>query len=196
MFQPIIYSKEINLENGKIIEYKICAMGKYEGKLEQSIKQLKYKGQKTLAPDFAERIYIDVLNNPEAFPSFCFSAYDYLLPVPPRPSSFSERGYGYDHMILIGECLSELCGLPLARDFLESSERKSQIIFSEAGRITNIKGAFHLKDPHRVEGKSFLVLDDVSKTVATLNEVMITLNSATPRKLDALVLAKTLWPKI
>ena len=192
MFQPEIYKNKIN--NDKVIEYKICAMGKYSGELRDRILRLKFEGEKDLGCDFAERIYKYVLNNPEAFPSFSLSAYDYLLPVPPRPSSLSERGY--DQVSLIGERLSELCELPLAKDILESLERKSQIRISEARRFENVKGKFRLIDPSRIEWKSVLVLDDVCKTRATLNEVMITLNTAAPLKLDALVLAKTLWPKI
>ena len=93
-------------------------------------------------------------------------------------------------MRLIGESLSELCGLPLASGILEALERLRQTRVPENQRRLNIKEAFRMIDSSRVVGKAFLVLDDVSKTGSTLDEVMGTLSMDAPRQLDAVVLAQ------
>lgn len=190
MFQPEMYKKKIKLENGKFTEYKIFAMGKYKSPLREQILKFKYDGCKYLKNYFAERIDEYVAMNLDTFPLLKEVDYDYLLPVPPRPSSLSKRGY--DHMFLLGECLSNFFETPVARYVLESLERLSQIGGSNAARLENVKGAFSLINPSRLEGQSILVLDDVSKSGATLDEVIRTLSTAAPRNLDALILAKTI----
>ena len=143
---------------------------------------MKYKKQKYLVSVFAKRIHKAVTKNPKT------SGFDYLLPVPPNPSSFSERGY--DPVRLICKNLSELWELPLAIHILESSARRRQVGLNRTERFANVNGTFSLVDPSRVKGKSVLVFDDVSTTGATLNEVMKTLSTADPRRLVALVLSR------
>ena len=183
MFQPKMYDDlPFRLENGKVSKYRMIAMGEHRGELRSQIINLKYKKQKYLAPVFAQNIYKTMTKNPKT------SGFDYLLPVPPSPSSLLVRGY--DPVRLICENLSELWKLPLAIHILESSERHRQVKLNRAERFENVKGTFRLVDPSRVEGKSVLVFDDVSTTGATLHEVMKTLSAADPGRLAALVLSK------
>lgn len=185
MLESTRYIRTIRLEHRKV-KYSVRSADEYSGRLKEDIHQFKFHGQKDLGRVFGERIY-------ENLPKDCdLSDYDYLLPVPSKPSSISERGY--DAVLLIGERLSELCGLPLGRNILKALERQAQVNFSGNERRDNIKGGFHLIDPSRVVGKNFLVLDDVCTTGSTLDEVMRTLSRAAPRQLDALVLAKTIAP--
>ena len=164
------------------VEYRLCVVGEYRDKFRQEIIQFKYCGQKHLGRVFGERIYQKLPKD------YDLSNYDCLLPIPSRPSSLSDRGY--NPVWLIGKRLSELCELPLAGNILEALECSSQMGLSKAERRANIKGNFRLIAPSLVKGKGFLVLDDVFTTGSTLNEVVWTLNTAAPRQLDALVLAK------
>lgn len=183
-----IYVRKVSLEQHKVVEYRVRSVGEYGGLFRRNIIDFKYEGRKDLGPVFGERIY-------ESLPEdYDFSDYDCLLPIPSKPSSLSERGY--DPVLLIGERLSELCGLPLAKNILQALECSAQQGLSRAERHENIKGAFRLIDPVRVEGKSFLVLDDVFTTGSTLDEVIRTLSTAAPRQLDALVLTKVPWGRL
>ena len=165
----------------EFIEYKVGYINKYEI-VYDNIHKFKYEGNKKLGHDFGELMYNEM---PE---DYDLSYYDYLLPVPSRPLSLSERGY--DTGLLIGERLSELSGLPLAGDILEALDRPPQVGLLWAERLKNVAGSFSLINPSRVEGKSFVVLDDVTTTGSTLDEVILTLSAADPRRLDALVYAK------
>ena len=180
--KPAICIRQCRLENGKVFKYNVCSVGEYRDELKKEIYQFKFKRQKHLGCVFGERIYENLPKD------YDLSNYDYLLPVPSKPSSILDRGY--NAVLLIGERLSELCGLPLARDILEASDRLRQTRVSKNKREQHIKGGFHLINPSRVEGKGFLVLDDITTSGSTLDEVIRTLSRATPRKLDALVLAK------
>ena len=163
-------------------DYRVHFTTEYRDPLRQQIIRFKYNGRWQLGCPFGELIY---KNLPE---DYDLSDYDYLLPIPSKPSSFTERGYNPVH--LIGKRVSELSGLPLATGILEALERPSQMGLSGSERRENIVGAFPVIDPFRVEGKSFLVLDDVFTTGSTMDEVIRTLSTADPRQLDALVLSK------
>ncbi len=182
MLAPTIYQRRIRLEHHGLVEYRLYFAGVYSGDLRDDIIQFKFHGRRDLGQHFGEYIH---KNLPE---DYDLNDYDYLLPVPSKPSSIRERGY--DTVRLIGKSLSELCGLPLASDILEALERLRQTRVPENQRQENIKEAFRMIDSSRVVGKAFLVLDDVSKTGSTLDEVMGTLNMDAPRQLDAVVLAK------
>ena len=173
-------------DKNKVVEYGVCYVYKYEGWVVRDIRRFKFKGEQDLGCRFGEWIY---QNLPQDYD--LRSDYDYLLPVPSKPSSHSKRGY--DAVGLIGERLSELCGLPLKRDILKALEGKPQKWLSGSARCKNVKGAFRLINSHHVAGKRILVLDDVLKSGSTMCEAMRTLNTGAPRQLDALVLAKTLF---
>ena len=181
MSESRIYTQRVDVGPYEFFEYKVGYINKY-AVVSDSIHKFKYEGNKNLGRDFGELMFKEL---PEGYD---LSDYDYLLPVPSTPSSLSDRGY--DTVCLIGKRLSELCGLPLAGDTLKALDRPSQVGLSWAERVKNVEGSFHLKNPSCVEGKSFIVLDDVTTTGSTLNEVILTLTTANPRRLDALVYAK------
>ena len=189
MLELAIYIRNVTLEDHRVVKYKMFSVYAYIGALEGRIHKFKYEGHKDLGRDFGEHIYE---NLPKNYDLYDLSDYDCLLPIPSKPSSLSKRGY--DPVRLIGERLSELCGLPLAIDILEALDVSAQVGLSMKERHENVKGAFRLIDPSRVKGKGFLVLDDISTTGSTLDEVIRTLSTAAPRQLDALVLAKRQWP--
>ena len=182
MLAPTIYQRRIRSEHHGLVEYRLYFAGVYSGSLRDDIIQFKFHGRRDLGHHFGEYIHKNLPKD------YDLNDYDYLLPVPSKPSSISDRGY--DAVGLIGERLSELCRLPLAKDILEALDRLRQTRVSKVKREQHIKGGFCLINPSRVEGKSFLVLDDITTTGSTLDEVIRTLSSAAPRKLDALVLAK------
>lgn len=182
MQESTVYTRKVETELGEVVEYRLYCADKYRDTLRRNIIQFKYKGNRYLGRILGEHIYTNL-------PAACnLSDYDYLLPIPSKPSSISRCGY--DHVRLIGERLSELCKLPLAINILEALECPTQMGLSSAERRENIKDKFDLIGPADAEGKSFLVLDDVSTTGATLDEVIRTLSIATWEQLDAVVLAK------
>ncbi|MCY3723284.1 MAG: phosphoribosyltransferase family protein [Candidatus Poribacteria bacterium] len=182
MSELIVYTREVEIESDWVVEYEVYCAGKYESTLRDDIIGFKYKGQRHLGRIFGEYIY---KNLPEACD---LSVYNYLLPIPSKPSSISRRSY--DHVRLIGERFSELCELPLAINILEALECPTQMGLSRVDRRENIKDKFRLIDPYYAEGKSFLVLDDVFTTGSTLDEVIRTLNIVPTEQLDAVVLAE------
>jgi predicted amidophosphoribosyltransferase len=67
----------------------------------------------------------------------------------------------------------------------------SQTSLSQCERAINVYGAFKLKRPAKVLGKSFLLLDDVLTTGATANEAARLLKLHSAKRVDFLALART-----
>lgn len=155
----------------------------YEGSLMTAIHHYKYGPKSSLAKslgpllaDFAEGWIINA---------------DGLLtmPVPLHLKRLRERGFNQSLLLarhVAGRLHSEL-------DFL--SLRRIRYTLPQTGlgkdeRRKNVRGAFELKEPEMVKGKTILLIDDVSTTGNTLNECARVLKKAGSNKVFCLLLAR------
>jgi predicted amidophosphoribosyltransferase len=94
------------------------------------------------------------------------------LPIDPQPS-----GSGYQR-------------LRIARVAARVRPTETQThLHSRAQRTENLRGAFVLMEPSKIEGKHVVLVDDVMTTGATLVTLARTLKPAKPASLSAIVLA-------
>lgn len=92
-----------------------------------------------------------------------------LVPVPLHPTKLRERGYNQSEYIARG--IQMLTGLPVVTNLLRRRRyTESQTQLDREGRRSNVSGAFELKKNARCESGSFLVVDDVITTGATIME--------------------------
>ena len=111
------------------------------------------------------------------------------MPVPLHLKRLRERGFNQSLLLarhVAGRLHSEL-------DFL--SLRRVRYTLPQTGlgkdeRRKNVRGAFQLKDPEIVKGKTVLLVDDVATTGNTLNECARVLKKAGCDKVFCLVLAR------
>jgi ComF family protein len=117
--------------------------------------------------------------------------HDIAIPVPLHRQRLRWRGF--NQSALIARRLASDRGILYAASVLQ--RRRStppQVGLSEAERRTNISGAFSVRDPESLRGRSVLLVDDVYTTGATANECARTLKRAGARRVDVLVLARAL----
>ncbi|MBI5199484.1 MAG: ComF family protein [Nitrospirae bacterium] len=69
---------------------------------------------------------------------------------------------------------------------------RPQIELKGEERLKNVKGAFKVKDPKDIEGKSLLLIDDVYTTGATVRECSKVLKRAGAEKVYVLTLARVI----
>ncbi len=115
---------------------------------------------------------------------------DLVVPVPLGEQRYRERGY--NQAALFARPLALAKGWKYAPHALRRvKETKSQVELSAIERVKNVKDAFvaHRKD---VDGKSVLVLDDVSTTGATLNSCADSLIRGGAKVVYALTVARAL----
>ena len=114
---------------------------------------------------------------------------DVLVPVPMYSSD--KRKKGYSHTEKICAELSELTGIPVVKAVEKVRRTKEQKSLKRKDRLDNLKGSFALSDAEALCGKHILVVDDVSTTGATLDEVFRTLLPSECAAVDFAVFART-----
>lgn len=98
-----------------------------------------------------------------------FGPIDYIIPVPLHPRRLRSRGYNQAE--IIAEGLSQSLGVPVdTRLLLRNVDTQTQTRKTRADRIRNVSGAFTLCNGENYKGCSFLLVDDVVTTGATLEE--------------------------
>ena len=94
---------------------------------------------------------------------------DYISPVPLHSLRKAERGFNQSKYIAIG--IGKELGIKVKSNLLKRTrytETQTNLTFKE--REENISNAFKVKHKRLIEGKTFLLVDDVITTGATIRE--------------------------
>lgn len=143
-----------------------------ESPLRNIIHQLKYGSMPSLGLELGRRVG-------EAFRQ-TLDARDFsaILPIPLHPVKQRERGYNQSQYIARG--IAGALGIPMASSMLvRRKHTRSQTTMTAREREHNVKGAFTVppRAAATVSGNSFLLVDDVITTGATIREAASTLKS-------------------
>lgn len=114
---------------------------------------------------------------------------DMIIDVPLTPGRFLSRGY--NQSALLAKSFAKTIGAtnacsPLKRTSFQTSTKGS----SPSERTDLVSGAFALKHPETVTGRSIIIIDDVITTGATLSECAFILKQGGARKVDVFSFAR------
>ena len=138
----------------------LCYFSK-ESLMQHLMHQLKYRGNKELG------FYLGRLMGQALASSNRFSFIDALIPLPLFPAK--ERKRGYNQASLLCEGMAEALQKPVLKNVVvRTSYTDTQTKKGRVERWQNMEGRFELIDPHAIEGKQLLLVDDVVTTGATL----------------------------
>lgn len=157
---------------------------KYEGIIKERL--IKYK--------FNERNYIY-----KAFVKFMLKNkkicdflknYDIIIPVPIHTKRRMERGY--NQSALIAKAISKkIPPIDYLEDVLiKKINNKPQSTKNKSERKNNVIGAYYMKNKEKINNKKILLLDDIYTTGNTVNECCKILQSANPKCIDVITIAK------
>ena len=157
---------------------------KYEGIIKERL--IKYK--------FNERNYIY-----KAFVKFMLKNkkicdflknYDIIIPVPIHNKRRMERGY--NQSALIAKAISKkIPQIDYLEDVLiKKINNKPQSTKNKSERKNNVIGAYYMKNKEKINNKKILLLDDIYTTGNTVNECCKILQSANPKCIDVITIAK------
>lgn len=114
---------------------------------------------------------------------------DVIIPMPLHRRRLSQRGF--NQALELARPLARASGLPILADaVVREQDTLPQAGLTLAVRKRNLRGAFGCT--RSLAGLSVLVVDDVMTTGATLEEFARTLRSAGARRVENLILARTL----
>ena len=152
----------------------------FEGPVRNALHRLKYKREIALG-EVLSRHLLDVFH-------FFGWQVDLVVPVPLGVARQAERGY--NQSALLAKPLALGYGLPYhPRVLRKTRDTPSQVGLSLEQRWNNVAGSFEAL-PGSVEGRSVLVIDDVSTSGATLNACAEALAASGATQVYALTLAR------
>jgi len=109
----------------------------------------------------------------------------HALPIPIHRSKERERGYNQSYL------LARELGMPVIDRVLVRTKATLPQARSDSrkARFESIRDAFEVQNPHHIEGRAILLIDDVATTGATLSEAARLLKRHGARRITAAVLA-------
>jgi len=112
-----------------------------------------------------------------------------LVPVPLHPVRRREREF--NQAAVLAKVITRKFKITFTEDnLLRTKHTSPQTELKRFERLNNLKGAFKLKNPERIRGKTILLFDDVFTTGSTLNECAFCLRRAGAAKVGVLTLAR------
>lgn len=115
---------------------------------------------------------------------------DTLIPIPLGKKRLKERGY--NQVAMVAMPLSIQLGLDyLPSALVRARETRSQVGLSAAERQENVRDAF-FADGAKINGRTILLMDDVSTTGATLSSAAEALLASGAREVFAVTIARAL----
>lgn len=113
-----------------------------------------------------------------------------LLPVPLHPRRRRLRGFNQAEVIALG--ISSATGIPVLADEVVVRTRytSTQTGFSLLARTRNLSGVFSLQQPHEIEGRSVIIVDDVFTTGATVFALAEVIREARPTEAGVVTIAQ------
>ncbi|MGE5173933.1 MAG: ComF family protein [Betaproteobacteria bacterium] len=158
------------------------AVGQFEGPLREAIHQYKYRPCRSLGKPLGEWMAEGVR---------LLANIDMVMPVPLHPKRLKQRGF--NQALLLAYRMSERHKVPLLCDnLIRMRATRPQVELKGDERIKNVEGAFTLRQPSKVTGKSVVLVDDVFTTGATMNECAAVLKQAGATQVTAFTLARTI----
>ena len=135
------------------------------------IHQFKYQDKRSFAKIFGNGLTEVLSAQAEHWPEAT------LLPVPLHAVRKRERGY--NQSALLARAVGSAMDWPVDESLLQRHRQtETQTHLDAEARQANVGGAFRLRDMSTIEGRAFLVVDDVITTGATLNACAALLKSA------------------
>ena len=161
------------------------SLGAYDGVLRAAIHQFKYRDRPQLAGPLGTRLAAFARAEAAALNDLRFDA---LLPVPMHAARRRTRGYNQSERL--ARVLATELGLPLFPDALvRTRSTRPQVGLTAEARLTNLSGAFDVRRPEAVAGKTLLLIDDVVTTGSSLYECTLALKAHGAKAVYALTLA-------
>lgn len=155
----------------------------FDNIIPDTIHQLKYRNTFALAEPLGKLMV-------QAWPIW-HTDIDIVFPIPLHTQRQKKRGYNQSALLV--ETFCRELSLPNTQHALfRTRQTPPQVGLNAEERLTNVSGAFSVKNPHLVEGGNILLVDDVCTTGATLMAATDVLLAAGANSVSAYCLARAM----
>jgi competence protein ComFC len=164
----------------------------------QAIWEIKYRANQKLIRDFSLLLYEFILDELTELNTFSNYNKPILIPIPSSPTRTKEKGF--NQCILITRELMRLDkerngnNFTCLENFLvkEKDTEHQARVSNRKSRLNNLVNTFSINEsvrPTEISRYSFIIIDDVITTGATMNEAFRTLKSVGIKKIRGFALA-------
>lgn len=169
--------------NRRIAFEAVARIGDYDGFLRDIVHTYKFARRQTLDRPLGSLLAAAIQRQPWA------SDFDALVPVP--TSWRSTWRYTFAPPTMLARQIGREIGVPALPILTERGKRHRQARLAVNQRADNVRGAYRVLRAARPAGSRLCIIDDVSTTGATLEEVAKVLRRAGATAIYAAVIAKT-----
>jgi len=167
-------------EDRKILAVK--SLGTFDDHYKKLIHRFKYDRKIPLGKRLAQCLGKVVAQDED------FTNCDLIIPVPLHRARHRERGFNQSEVLAEG--VSQAIDLPLAKQILKRKKNtRDQTYLNAQQRTENVRDAFVVTQPEKINNKAVILIDDVITTGATLNECARMLEETGAKIIFAVTLA-------
>lgn len=159
------------------------ALFRYEGVIKEVFHKIKFEKRRDLLRVFSHEISQFLQRRPR------LAEYDCIVAVPLDLGRRLEREFNQSQMIATK--VQEIFGIKQEAGLIKKRSTPPQSLLGRRERHLNLNGVFSAASPHRIRGKSVLLVDDIFTTGATLEEAAKTLKAAGADRVGYFVLARS-----
>lgn len=159
------------------------ALFPYEGVVKELLHRVKFGGRRDLLSLFLPEIKELFHRRPG------LSCYEAIVPIPQDTRRRLEREFNQSD--LLAREVGGILGKVRETSLLKKRATPPQRLLGREERRLNIERAFSIPRPDRATGRSFLLIDDIFTTGATLEEAARLLKESGAERVGAFVLART-----
>lgn len=146
------------------------------------IHQIKYHGNTQMAKQYGHLLGQEICSSGR------FSDIDYIIPVPLHWWRKMRRGYNQSELLC--QAISDITHTPvISRNLYRRRYTQSQTHRGRIGRFQNMRNVFDVRNPHQLEGKHILLVDDILTTGATTESCYRVLSSIPGLRISVATLA-------
>lgn len=154
---------------------------RYSGGMQKTVLNFKFNGRTELCRFMSDEMAVLAA---QRYDGIAFDAVTYV-PMP----RLRQAMRGYNQSQLLADRIADRMGLPLVCTLKRKLTFDTQKKNSRTDRFTKIRNQFKVRGD--VDGKTFLLVDDVITTGATLSECALTLKRAGAGKVFCVTFAST-----
>lgn len=160
--------------------------------VKNAIWKLKYYKTPRLGQRLGQLLYSSLLEEIVSIQMFSQGSPIYVIPVPISKGKKVSRGYNQSEIIAKSFCQSAEENIFQLRNNIVFKKRNTipqARLTNRKKRLENIKGAFELKDKKLIKDKTIIVIDDVTTTGGTINEIIKILKNGGAKKVVGFAVA-------
>jgi len=183
VFNPTPFSRQTTPGVAYDQAWSVCL---YNEPAQKLLHAFKYNSKTSLCKTFVPLMidFIDRFSLP-------LQKFDLVTPIPLHPVRLRERGYNQSALLSLG--ISRHYGILHTENLVVRQKMTTtQTQLGLKQRWTNMEGAFRIKSPTDVEGKSVVLIDDLYTTGATVHSAAQALKTAGAARVCVLTFSVTI----